>query len=61
MFATLALFALEWSFVDESGAMLPITPENVADNSDAVVIVAAIGELAKLPFLEQMSRLVNRA
>ena len=60
MFATLALFAVEWSFADESGVMLPITTENVADNADAVVIVAAIGELVKLPFLAQMSRLANR-
>lgn len=60
VFGVLALFIMAWSFVDESGEMLPATPENVRDNSDALVVMEALTALQSLPFFTRMSRLTNQ-
>ena len=50
-----------WSFVDESGQPLPITPENISDNFDAEIIFDVIAELNQLPFLQRMLARANQS
>lgn len=49
-----------WSFTDENGQPLPVTPENIDDNMDAEIFFDVIAELNQLPFLQRLLARANQ-